>query len=237
MMRVVDLDGFQSGSVVHLIAVALCVAAAATACALGRRWRSARPQTERRLRLAWAVFTLLTQAFIIVWWLLPANFSWRVSLPLHICDVTAVLAAAAMITRRRWVWSVVYFWGIGLSLVAFITPVLTEGPAHVHFYLFWLTHLEIVGSALYLVVVMGYRPAWRDWRIALALLAGYYALVVPVNAILGTYYGYVGPGASKADVLGPWPRRALVMFALQAAGLTLLLLPWLAVKRQAESRQ
>lgn len=233
---VVDVEGFQSGSFVHALAVAVCVAAAATACALGRRWRDSRPGAERRLRLGWAAFTLLTQAFIIVWWLLPANFSWRASLPLHICDVVAVLAAAALVVERRWLRAVVYFWGIGLSLIAFIMPVLTEGPAHVHFYLFWLTHLEIVGSALYLVMVMRLRPRWGDWRIAVGLLAGYYALVVPVNVMLGTYYGYIGPGASKADVLGPWPLRAVVMLMLEVVGLTLLLVPWLFVRRQAESR-
>jgi len=233
----VDLDRFQSWSLMHLLVAAVCAGAAGAACLLGRRWRSSHPQRERQLRIGWAAFTLLTQAFIITWWLLPANFSWRVSLPLHICDVTAVLAAAALVTERRWVRAVVYFWGIGLSLVAFIMPVLTEGPAHVQFYLFWLTHLEIVGSAAYLVVVREFRPMWRDWRIAVGWLATYYALVVPLNVALGTYYGYVGPGSSKADVLGAWPQRAGVMFGLQVAGLTLLLVPWLASRRQAVVRQ
>ncbi len=227
----VDLHTFQSGSLVHLLSVAACLSAAMAACLIGRQWRHGRPDAERRLRVGWAAFTLLTQAFIIVWWLLPANFSWRVSLPLHICDITAVLAAAGLLTERRWVRALVYFWGIGLSLVAFITPVLTEGPAHVHFYLFWLTHLEIVGSATYLVVVMGFRPTWRDWRLATALLALYFVVVVPVNVALGTYYGYVGPGASMADILGPWPQRAFVMFALQVAALTLLAAPWAPGRR------
>lgn len=230
-LATIDSSEFRSGSVTHVLVVAVCLAAALTACALGRSWRLGRPDREGQLRIGWAAFTLLTQALIVAWWLLPANFSWRVSLPLHICDVTAVLAAAAMITRRRWVWSAVYFWGIGLSLVAFITPVLTEGPAHVQFYFFWLTHLQIVGSAAYLVVVMGFRPTWRDWRVATALLAAYFAVVVPVNVALGTYYGYVGPGASMADVLGPWPWRALVMFALQVAALTLLAAPWTMARR------
>lgn len=231
MMLHVELHTFERGSAMHLLAVAACLSAAAGACLLGRRWRDRQSGAEQRLRRAWAIFTLATQFVVIVWWLLPANFSWRVSLPLHICDVTAVLAAAAMITRRRWVWSVVYFWGIGLSLVAFITPVLTDGPAHLQFYFFWLTHLQIVGSAAYLVVVMGFRPTWRDWRVATALLAAYFALVVPVNVALGTYYGYVGPGASMADVLGPWPWRALVIFALQVAALTLLAAPWTMARR------
>lgn len=229
-----DLDSFDTGSPAHLFAVAMCLLAMIVWCWLGRRWRKHRPIAESRFRLCWAIVIALTQMFSIVWWLWPSHFDLRISLPLQMCDFIGILAAVVMVTRWRWVWTLVYFDGWSLAIFAFIMPTLKLGPGHVEFYLFWLTHLEIIGSAVYLVVVRDYRPNWRDWRFAVGCVTIYFALIVPLNIWLDTYYGYVGPATSAADVLGPWPIRVAVMFVLQVVALTLLLAPWEIVMRIAK---
>lgn len=229
-----DLDGFESGSTVHLMAAGVCLLATLASSWLGLRWRQRRPRFERLLRIGWGVFIIVTQLVTTIWWLLPQNFSWRVSLPLHICDIVAVLAAVAMLATTRWVWAVLYFWGIGLSIFAFIMPSLTHGPGHVEFYLFWLTHLQIIGTTAYLVTVMRYRPTTHDWMIAELLITLYTIAIFPLDAAFDLNYGYIGPIDSPARIVGAWPGRVLNMYLMQFVLFGVLLLPWLLTRRRSD---
>lgn len=221
----ITLQTFRIGSEVHLAAVSVCVIAAVAASWIGRGWRRERPGAERALRITWAIFTLLTQLVAATWYAWPSRFEWRLSLPLHICDIVAVLAAVSLLRDQRWVWSVVYFWGIGLCILGFIWPSLTHGPDRIEFYLFWLTHLQIVGSAVYLVAVRGYVPRAGDWAVAQVLLALYCIIIVPIDWMFDLNYGYIGPADSPTSIMGPWPARVLIMFAVQMLVLALLLAP------------
>lgn len=199
----------------HLLTVAACCAVIAALLLLGRRWRGT--SRERRLRLAWACPIFATQAAGIVYWLLPPNFEWGVSLPLQMCDVSAVLAPFALLTQNRPCRAVLFFWGLVMSWIAFVIPALERGPGEFAFWLFWVGHTQILGSALYDVAVLGYRPTWRDYRwMLLPNLIGL-AIVVPLNFLAGTNYWYIGdvvtPG-SPAPLFGPWPLRIVPMVLL-----------------------
>ncbi len=228
-----DLNGFEPGSPIHFIAVGGCLLATLISSGLGRRWRERQPKFERLLRIGWGVFIIVTQLVTTMWWLLPQNFNWRVSLPIHICDIVAILAAVAMLASTRWVWAVLYFWGIGLSIFAFILPSLTHGPLHVEFYLFWLTHVQIVGTAVYLITVRRFVPTLRDWITVELLLTAYTLIIFPLDAAMDLNYGYIGAVDSPARIMGPWPIRVLYMYLTQAAVLALLLAPWMFIRRGA----
>jgi hypothetical protein len=57
-------------------------------------------------------------------------------------------------------------------------------------------------------------------------------VVVPVNAVTGGDYGFIGNPAPDIAVppfvlmLGPWPQRAIILLALAAIGFVVVLLPW-----------
>lgn len=221
------MDDFHPFSTMHWVTLAVCVVSIGGACVLGRRWRDTR--WERTLRVGWASFTLLWQVMATVWWLLPANYSVQDSFPIHVCDVAAWLAPVALVAGWRWPRTMLYFLGIGFSTQAFVTPVVTEGPTHPKFWLFWVGHVQIVGSAIYLVVAMGYRPKLRDAVTAIASGVAYVVLITPLNFGLGTNYGYVGRELPEArtvlDHLGGWPGR---MFILVGGGSVVILLMWVA---------
>jgi uncharacterized membrane protein YwaF len=86
----------------------------------------------------------------------------------------------------------------------------------VAFWLFWIGHLQILASALYLFVVLGFRPGTGDVGRAVAVTALYVALLVPLNGALGTDYGSVGPDPSSTEMLGPWPWRSVLLLGLEA---------------------
>jgi len=104
------------------------------------------------------------------------------------------------------------------------------------FWFFWAPHFVIVGGAVYDVAARGYRPTWRDFRVATVAGVVYAALVLPFNLLTDLNYGYVGESApgqpSLVDALGPWPGRVGVMLTLGVVVMTLLMVPWEILRRR-----
>lgn len=204
----------------HGVTLLVFVGSMVAAAALGRRWRG--QGREWLLRAGWIWTTIAWQTLAVIYYLLPANFDPYESWPLHLCDLAAWVAPFALLTQKRWLRTLLYFWGIGLSTQAFITPVVQGGYLDIKYWLFFVGHTQIVGSAVYDVVALGYRPRLRDWGVATLITLGWMAVVTPINVIFDVNYGYTGrhlpDGPTLLDNLGPWPWRILwLFFAGQAA--------------------
>ncbi|MEM9021098.1 MAG: TIGR02206 family membrane protein [Planctomycetota bacterium] len=175
-----------------------------------------------------------------VFYSIPPQLKPEESLPIQACDLLALIAAVAMLRPVRLLRAVTYFGAFGLTLQAFLTPVIDTGPDTMKFYMFWLLHISIVFCAVFDVVVRGFRPTGRDLLVAVAWWAGYALIMIGVNYPTGWYYGYLGPKIppNAEDTilkhLGPWPVRPLSMMALALILFTLLWLPW-AIFRPSDS--
>jgi hypothetical integral membrane protein (TIGR02206 family) len=227
-------DLFAPYGALHLVTVVVCATLMGTVAALGRRLR--RQARETILRTGLSLFGLAFWVFYNTWW------NWRGidfynGLPLHVCDLSGLIAPLALLTLDRRLRAVLYFWAITLSAQAFIQPILTAGPAHFEFWAFWMAHSIIVGSAIYDLVALQFRPTWNDLRQALVAGAAYLAVIIPINLFLGSNYGYVGnpPAGRKippfVEALGAWPGRVLIMAMMAALAFVLVLLPWRAIDR------
>lgn len=219
---------FEPFTTTHAVAAGAGVLCMAVVSLLGRRWRGT--EREIALRRAWVAFVAAGQAVSIVWWLLPANFNPARSFPLHMCDLVGLIAIPALLTERRLPRALLYFWGLGLSSQAFFTPIVREGPALFVFWLFWLSHTQIVGSAVYDVVARCYRPLLRDLTLAVVATLTYTAVMLPFDVVTGFNYGYLGrdlPGAhTLMGALGPWPWRLLAVAGLVFTVFALMWLAW-----------
>jgi hypothetical integral membrane protein (TIGR02206 family) len=231
------MNDFRSFSWLHLVTLIGIAALAALVILIARRVRSAE-------RLS-AIDIMLGAGALAVWILqdgsklLPANFHVATTLPIEVCDLAALIAPLALLLRRRWLYALLYFWGIGLSSQGLFTPELHDGPASLHFWLFFFRHGAIVGGGVYVILVHDFRPTWRDWRIATLAGLAYIALVLPLDILLSANYGYVGNAkpdtASLIDYFGPWPWRVLAMAVIATVIFTMLELPW-ALARAAHRR-
>lgn len=212
---------------------------------LGRRWRGT--PRERVLRGVWAWSTIAWQGIALVWWLLPANFDPGDSLPLHLCDLAAWVAPLALLTGDTRLRALLYFWGVGLSTQAFFTPTLDEGYDTYEFWLFWVGHLQIVGSAVYDAAVLGYRPTFAHWwkvglvniAVVLGVILANQVLIPRAFGCLPTNYWYVGSELPTArtllNALGPWPWRVVWLGLLAQTAQLLAWVPWGVLAARARS--
>lgn len=233
-------QSFTPFSFTHAAVVAAFVAMACGLVSLRRRLARRSQGAARRLDGAVAAAGALAAVVTIGWPLLPEQFDLTWSLPLHVCDLTALTAPVALCSQRRLPRAILYFWGLGLSSQGFCTPDLRDGPGKIEFWVFWANHFAVVGAGAYDLAGRGYRPTWRDWRAASAAGIAYVAVVLPLDVALGLNYGYLGPARpgqpTVVDVLGPWPWRVPVMCILAIGLMALMAAPWQAAGRRAPAR-
>jgi hypothetical integral membrane protein (TIGR02206 family) len=235
MTTAAALDGFAAFGAMHLAAACVCAALLGGGALVGRRLHGS--PREPQVRTALALFALAYWIAYNTWWNW-GGLDLRTGLPLQACDISGLAAPFALLTLNRWLRSTLYFWAFAFATMAFIQPTLTQGPAHVVFWAFWLAHVVILACAVYDLAALGFRPGWSDFARAAVVAIGWAALVLAVDLWLGANYGYIGnpPDGTWIPPLvaafGPWPERLVVIAALAAIVFLLLLVPWLALRRR-----
>jgi hypothetical integral membrane protein (TIGR02206 family) len=194
---------FEPFGAAHVLTLLSLVAAAVGLVRLGR---SPRPQIPLRLGLG-----LLLVAFVgLHLHDVASRRALRLEdiLPLHLCDMSIVLALVALATRSRRVTELLYFWTVTGTALAMITPALRAGFPSLRYITYYGLHGGVLLAALLLVFGLGLRPragsAWRAW----GLTNAYAALVFAVDLALDENYLFLRAkprGETLLDAFGPWP--------------------------------
>jgi hypothetical integral membrane protein (TIGR02206 family) len=223
---------FQPFSREHLLAVLVGSAVVLILLALGRRGGRGRSTATGIL----AFLNLSAYALNLAAWLSlgktisPENF-----LPFHLCDIAAVTAGFALLTKKPVLCALTYFWGLAATFQALLTPALSVGFPEWVFLTFFVQHFAIVGAALYLPIVEGWRPVRPLWRTPLLVYGcsvAYLVFALSVNRMLRTNFGFASrppDNPSLIDHLGPWP---WYLFAMLGIALLLFLLLALPLRRR-----
>jgi len=213
----------------HWLGAAMAVAGAVALALWVRRAGSAR--LDRATRWALAAACVAFEAF---------GIALTGVLPLHLCDISILIAPVVLLTGNRYAFELLYFWGLGGAPQALAQPPLFSGfPARICI-AFFLGHGLILASALYATLAMRLRPT--PWSVvSVWLLTNAYALlIIPVNLALGTNFLLImrKPATpSLLDLMGPYPYYMLVLDALAAAVFGLLYLPfWISDLRARRRR-
>jgi len=159
-------------------------------------------------------------------------------LPLQLCDVAVLVAAAALWTRRQLLVEVTYFWALAGTLQALLTPELPQHFPTYPYFQYYIAHGGTVGAALILVV--GLRMAPRPWSVAwvAGITIAYTALVGLVDAVTGADHMFLRAKPDTPtllDDLGPWPWYILSATALGVVLFAILDAPFRLRQRRAES--
>jgi hypothetical integral membrane protein (TIGR02206 family) len=215
---------FQPYSSEHLTAIACGVLFTVGLLLAGKRGGVAR-------RLATAVLAFSNLAAyplnLAAWLAHGGNPPLENILPLHLCDIAAITAGFALLTKRPALCALTYFWGLAATAQALLTPALGVGFPNWPFITFFIQHFAIVGAALYLPIVDGWRPRrplWSDPLRVYGWSVAYLTFALIANRLLETNFGFASrppDNPSLIDHLGPWP---WYLFSMQGIALALFLL-------------
>src|SRR4051812_48434626 len=94
------LHFFHAFTASHAIVLGVFAFITAIACVLGVRWRGT-PKLATAERAAGALMIALWLASTL-YWIVPPNYTIQEALPIHMCDLTGIIAPFVLISGRRW---------------------------------------------------------------------------------------------------------------------------------------
>jgi hypothetical integral membrane protein (TIGR02206 family) len=153
------------------------------------------------------------------------TWSTQYTLPLQLTDAVSAVAIAALLTKRRLLVELTYFWAFTASLQATLTPDLAQSFPSVFYFTYFTYHVGAIVAACFLVFGCRLYPRrgaiWRVYAITLA-----WAAVAGIGDVLtGGNYMYLRAKpvhSSLLSVLGPWPWYIVSTAAVGLAMLVVL---------------
>lgn len=181
--------------------------------------RSKSRHLERAICFAISTLLLINYvAYVIVARHFGVN-QWYKALPLQLCDWAMFVIIVALWTgNRRWL-EIAYFWGIGGTLQAIITPNLRFGFPDLRFISFFVAHSGIIIGIVFLMLIYGFRPGPKSVLRTFFWTEVYFVVAFTVDLFTGENYGFLlhkPEAASLLSLLSDWRPLYLIEFHILA---------------------
>lgn len=192
-----------------------------------------KPQLNQAARVGLALMLLCCEVSLQLSYVLEHRWN-AGSLPFQLCSMTLLLSALLLLTNNKRLYSIIFFLGSMGALQALLTPNLDETFPHFRYFNFFIAHIGIIATGLFITAVERYRPTFRSMLMTLLWL---HVLAVPA-AIANIWTGRTNfmflarkpSTASLLDLLAPWPWYLL---QLEAVAIVICLLLLAAFKLTA----
>jgi len=155
-------------------------------------------------------------------------------LPLHMCAVSIYLIPIMLLARNRYIYEIIWFWGIAGTAQAIITPDLSHGFPSFVFFRFFVAHAGIVAAALLATWGLKMRPG-KGAVLRVLIVSNIFAILVAVlNYIIpdANYMFLCEPPEGESPMFFlPWPWYILFLEVVALVGFTALYLPFVIGRR------
>jgi len=223
---------FTTFGTAHLITLGLIFLASAVLVVVARL-----PQYRKHIRMIRYTLAglLLTNEFIYIFGLmLRGAWSYKWGLPLQLCDLAIFAVAYCLVKHNSTIWEIAYFWGLGGTLQALLTPDLKVSFPDYIYIKFFLTHGLIVISIIFLAAGLG-RPIFFESLKRVFVVTNIYACFIAVfNGIFGSNYLYLSHKPTQPSLLnymGPWPYYLIGGELMFIVSLFLYYMPFFIAKK------
>jgi hypothetical integral membrane protein (TIGR02206 family) len=147
--------------------------------------------------------------------------TWQQMLPMQLCDWGMVVVIVAMWTsNQRW-FEVAYFWGIGGTLQAVLTPNLRFGFPDWRFISFFTSHCGIIIGVVFLMLTRRYRPYPMSIVRVFLWSEFYFVVTFITDKLTGFNYGFLLHKPEAFSILSLLS-DSYPLYLLQMHGLALL---------------
>ena len=173
----------------HLVVILLTIALPFALAALVRRTKSS--LLERTVIAVLSGLLVFNYVAYLILVRQTGVLGWKQMSPMQLCDWAMFVIIVAMWTGNRAWFEVAYFWGIGGTVQAVLTPNLTYGFPDFRFFSFFISHCGIIIGIVFLMLIRKYRP--YPFSIVKAFLWSelYFVVTMIVDAITGYNYGFL----------------------------------------------
>jgi hypothetical integral membrane protein (TIGR02206 family) len=211
---------FHAYGLPHLVVIFLTAVLPFALFAFVRRSKSAR--VERAIVFTLSALLVLNYATYLVFVRYRGGaVNWQQLLPLQLCDWGMVVVIVAMLTgRQRW-FEVAYFWGIGGTVQAVLTPNLHFGFPDFRFFSFFISHCGIIIGVVFLMLTRRYRPEPMSLVRVWLWSELYFVVTIVADELTGYNYGFLLHKPEAFSILN-FLSDSRALYLLQMHGVALL---------------
>ena len=180
---------FHAYGPAHLIVIFLTTALPFALAALVRKTKSR--LLERAIISALSLVLVLNYLAYLALIRGMGVHSWSQMLTMQLCDWAMLVVIVAMWTGNRSWFEVAYFWGIGGTVQAVLTPNLAYGFPDFRFFSFFISHCGIIIGIVFLMLTRKYRT--YPFSIVKVFLWSelYFVVTMITDRITGYNYGFL----------------------------------------------
>ena len=180
---------FHAYGPAHLIVIFLTTALPFALAALVRKTKSR--LLERAIISALSLVLVLNYLAYLALIRGMGVHSWSQMLPMQLCDWAMLVVIVAMWTGNRSWFEVAYFWSIGGTVQAVLTPNLAYGFPDFRFFSFFISHCGIIIGIVFLMLTRKYRT--YPFSIVKVFLWSelYFVVTMITDRITGYNYGFL----------------------------------------------
>jgi hypothetical integral membrane protein (TIGR02206 family) len=210
---------FQPYGLPHLTVILLTIVLPFVLAAVV--WRTKSHRVEKIIIGALSAVMVLNYIVFLIFIRSRGVATWQQMLPMQMCDWGMAVVIVAMWTgNQRW-FEVAYFWGIGGTLQAVLTPDLRYGFPDWRFISFFTSHCAIIIGVVFLMLTRRYRP-YPISIVRVYLWSELYFVVTLITDVMtGFNYGFLLHKPEAFSILSflsdSWP-----LYILQLHGVALL---------------
>lgn len=163
---------------------------------------------EERMRKFLLTLSIITYLFF---YSSKIYFGWldiHTDLPMHLCDWAFICSIIVLSKPSQFYFELAYFWGLGGTLQALLTPDLNTDFPHIGFFIFFSTHCMIIINIVFMVFAMKLRPYPISIVRVFIVSQVYFIAALLVNLTTGSNYGFIMEkplNPTLLDYLGPHP--------------------------------
>ena len=211
---------FHAYDIPHLTVILLTIVLPFVLAAIVRQTKSAR--LERVIVVALSTILILNYATYLVFVRYRGGaVTWQQLLPLQLCDWGMVVVIIAMWSgRQRW-FEVAYFWGIGGTVQAVLTPNLHFGFPDFRFFSFFISHCGIIVGVVFLMLTRHYRPQPMSIVRVFLWSEFYFVVTMIADELTGYNYGFLLHKPEAFSILN-FLSDSRPLYLVQMHGLALL---------------
>jgi hypothetical integral membrane protein (TIGR02206 family) len=214
-----DAPEFQPYGLPHLTVIFLTIALPFALAAIV--WRAKSQRLEKIIIAVLSGVLILNYVVYLIFIRSRGVVAWQQMLPMQMCDWGIAVVIVAMWTgSQRW-FEVAYFWGIGGTLQAVLTPNLSFGFPDWRFISFFTSHSGIIVGVVFLMLTRRFRPYPMSLVRVWLWTELYFVVTVIVDQLTGVNYGFLLHKPEAFSILS-FLSDSRPLYLLQMHGVALL---------------
>ncbi|MFC7062309.1 TIGR02206 family membrane protein [Halobacillus seohaensis] len=191
--------------------------------------------------IRWTLLILLviSELSYQIWAVTHDLFSSIEHLPLHLCGIASIFGVISLLTYNKKLIQYNFFIGIIPAVVALITPEIPHGYEHFRYWKFFIHHMAIPWTSLFLILTTKVSINWRVMSETYCYLVIYALIIGGFNSIFGTNYLYLAHPPAAVTILsylevGVGYHLNLGFLAFSIFIILLMLYKWIECVRRSE---